>query len=38
MFELASEVIEENRVTFDGIAETVVNDDNRNIKEVYRRL
>ena len=38
LFELASEVIEENRVTFDGIAETVVNDDNGNIKEVYRRL
>ena len=38
LFEFASEVIEENRVTFDGIAETVVNDDNGNIKDVYRRL
>ena len=38
LFELANEVIKENRVTFDGIAETVVNDDNGNIKEVYRRL
>ena len=38
LFELANEVIKENRVTFDGITETVVNDDNGNIVEIYRRL
>ena len=38
LYELANKVIEENRLTFDCIAETLVDDDNSNIKEVYRRL
>ena len=38
LLELANKVIAENRVTFDGIAETLVDDVSSNAVEVYRRL
>ena len=38
LLELANIVIAENRVTFDGIAETLVDDVSSNTVEVYRRL
>lgn len=38
LLELANKVIEENRVTFDGIAETLVDSDDCNAVEVYKRL
>ena len=38
LLELANKVIAENRLTFDGIAETLVDDVSSNAVEVYRRL
>ena len=38
LLELVQKVIAENRVTFDGIAETLVDDASDDAVEVYRRL
>ena len=38
LLELVHKVIAENRVTFDGIAETLVDDASNDAVEVYRRL
>ena len=38
LLELAFKVIAENRVTFDGIAEILVDDASDDAVEVYRRL
>ena len=38
LFALANDAIEENAVIFDVIAETLVDDNNRNVKVVYSRL
>ena len=38
LLKLVNKVITENRVTFDGIAETLVDDISGNAVEVYRRL
>ena len=38
LLEFVHKVIAENRVTFDGIAETLVDDVSDDAVEVYRRL